>query len=211
MSNKWSYLSRTTACLSSHFQKLEYILRFKLISGLTGNAAPDDIDRQLFALPAREGDLGIVNPASSCDLEYSTSRAISEPLIKVILQGTECSYSCLADQLTAKLEVRQQKCLHVKQAAKSLKDSLFPTRRAMELAREKGASNWLTTLPIEEYGFSLHKTSKVLWLLEFSRSLLFPHTVQLLLCFLEVPAVPYQKCKMFLSTMCSQCKIPCEM
>jgi len=27
----------------------------------------------------------------------------------------------------------------------------------MELASEKGASNWLTTLPIEEYGFSLHK------------------------------------------------------
>ena len=27
----------------------------------------------------------------------------------------------------------------------------------MELASEKGASNWLTTLSIKEYGFSLHK------------------------------------------------------
>ena len=27
----------------------------------------------------------------------------------------------------------------------------------MELASKKGASNWLTTFPIEEFGFSLHK------------------------------------------------------
>ena len=27
----------------------------------------------------------------------------------------------------------------------------------MDLASEKGASNWLTTLPIQEFGFSLHK------------------------------------------------------
>ena len=28
---------------------------------------------------------------------------------------------------------------------------------AMDLASEKGASSWLTTLPIEEFGFTLHK------------------------------------------------------
>ena len=27
----------------------------------------------------------------------------------------------------------------------------------MDLAQERGASTWLTSLPIEEYGFSLHK------------------------------------------------------
>ena len=30
-------------------------------------------------------------------------------------------------------------------------------KRAMELAQEKGASSWLTALPIEEFGFTLHK------------------------------------------------------
>ena len=29
----------------------------------------------------------------------------------------------------------------------------------MKLAQEKGASSWLTTLPLEEYGFSLHKSA----------------------------------------------------
>ena len=30
---------------------------------------------------------------------------------------------------------------------------------ATDLAREKGASSWLTALPLEEYGFALHKTA----------------------------------------------------
>ncbi len=32
-----------------------------------------------------------------------------------------------------------------------------PLQRAMDLAQENGASTWLTTLPIQEYGFNLHK------------------------------------------------------
>ena len=32
-------------------------------------------------------------------------------------------------------------------------------QRAMDLAREKGASSWLTALPIEEFGFSVHKNA----------------------------------------------------
>ena len=31
--------------------------------------------------------------------------------------------------------------------------------RAMDLAREKGASTWLTVLPLTEHGFSLHKSA----------------------------------------------------
>ena len=30
-------------------------------------------------------------------------------------------------------------------------------KKAVELAQEKGASAWLTVLPIEEHGFALHK------------------------------------------------------
>ena len=37
-----------------------------------------------------------------------------------------------------------------------LPDSL---QQAMDLAQEKGASSWLTSLPIQEFGFSLHKSA----------------------------------------------------
>ena len=55
LSSKWSYLSRTTPGLSSHFQQLENIIHSDFIPTLTGNPAPDDLNRELFALPAREG------------------------------------------------------------------------------------------------------------------------------------------------------------
>ncbi len=39
-----------------------------------------------------------------------------------------------------------------------MKQSLSTTlKRSMELAQEKGASDWLTSLPIQEFGFALHK------------------------------------------------------
>ncbi len=34
-----------------------------------------------------------------------------------------------------------------------------PLQRAEDLAREKGASTWLTVLPFTEHGFSLHKSA----------------------------------------------------
>ena len=34
---------------------------------------------------------------------------------------------------------------------------LAPLRRAVDLAKEKGASTWLTALPLVEHGFTLHK------------------------------------------------------
>ena len=40
----------------------------------------------------------------------------------------------------------------------TLKQSLpAALQKSLELAPEKGASAWLTTFPIEEHGFSLHK------------------------------------------------------
>ena len=32
-------------------------------------------------------------------------------------------------------------------------------KRAMELAKEKGSSSWLTALPLESHGFAPHKSS----------------------------------------------------
>ena len=124
-------------CLSSHFQQLENMILSDFIPTLTGNPALDDLNRELFALLTREGGFGLINPASKYDSEYISSRAISKPLVEVILD---------------------QKNLQIEHAVECLRSALPPARRrAMELASEKGASSWLTTLPIEEFGFCLCK------------------------------------------------------
>ena len=39
-----------------------------------------------------------------------------------------------------------------------LADSLFSLCQALECCKEKGASSWLSAIPIEQHGFVLHKT-----------------------------------------------------
>ena len=60
----------------------------------------------------------------------------------------------------AKREVQRVKLERSKSSAEALLPTL-PNRlqRAMELAQEKGASSWLNTLPLDEFGFTLYKGS----------------------------------------------------
>ena len=45
-------------------------------------------------------------------------------------------------------------------AAQMIRESLTPPLQlAMDLAQEKGASSWFTALPLEEHGFTLHKSA----------------------------------------------------
>ena len=43
--------------------------------------------------------------------------------------------------------------------ASLLEGATTSLKRSIELASEKGASNWLTVLPLQEHNFSLHKTA----------------------------------------------------
>ena len=64
------------------------------------------------------------------------------------------------DQLEIRSDLRMKHSASIKSHAEILEDSLSEDmRRSVELARQKGASNWLTTLPITEHGFSRHKSA----------------------------------------------------
>ena len=73
--HKFTYLSRTTCTLNiDHLlQPLEDIIQSRLIPAWTGRAPPNALERDLFALPARLGGLGIVNPSSHSSIEFSSS------------------------------------------------------------------------------------------------------------------------------------------
>ena len=61
-------------------------------------------------------------------------------------------------QLQAKAKVRADKRQRSNTTASNLKSRLTRTaQRSMELTQEKDASCWLTALPIEQFGFHLHK------------------------------------------------------
>ena len=54
--------------------------------------------------------------------------------------------------------MRRQKDEMFRTRLNDIKNSLtLKTQRAVELASEQGASNWLTVIPIDEMGLSLNK------------------------------------------------------
>ena len=61
MASKWSYISRTIPDITEHLQILEDTIRSEFIPSITGRSPPNDIVRNLMALPARLGGLGIID------------------------------------------------------------------------------------------------------------------------------------------------------
>ena len=157
--HKFTYLSRVTPSINLLLQPLEDIIQSRLIPAWTGRAPPNAIERDLFTLPVRFGGLGIVNIPSCSSSEFSNSVKISSPLTDLILKkSSNYPWDALEAQLSAKQAVRSERQEASKSAMNALSTSLNDSQRyAMALAQEKGASTWLTSLPLEEFGFSLHK------------------------------------------------------
>ena len=145
----FTYCSRSG--VARLLQPLEDVLRFVFTPALTGRAPPNDVERNLFALPPRWGGLGLYNPIGLASQEFDASYKITEPLCKLLLSHDRQYPEVKADQLLQKSAVKQD-CysrnssdLH-QQLSSSLQ---FPLQLAVNLATEKGASSWLTTLPLE--------------------------------------------------------------
>ena len=67
-------------------------------------------------------------------------------------------YETFEKQLAAKAQTCQAKRQYHSDEASEILQSLPPSLQyAVKLAQEKGSSNWLTSLPVEEFGFALHK------------------------------------------------------
>ena len=134
LKGKWLYLARTVPNTSNLLQPLENISREQFIPALTGRPAPSDTKRELLALPARNGDLGIVNLTSTADREHQTSLHLSSPLISLITHGQRDLAQIVSLQRRARSEVLQTKRKHEEQATANVHDKLpKPLQRARKL------------------------------------------------------------------------------
>ena len=108
MTSKWTYLTRTMPDIGPSLLPLELIIRTKLIPALTGRPPPNEMERDLLALPARLGGVALTNPTHAADAEFSCSIKITDALKEAILQQY-CQYTgeVVAHQLEAKTETHK--------------------------------------------------------------------------------------------------------
>ena len=158
VSQRWKFLCRTTPHLTEHMIRLEEAIRSKFIPSLFGDHAIDDSFRKVLSLPVRFGGLGISNPSEECSVEYDNSLRVTASVTEAIISQIEYQDIDKEDRKAAIAEIKQKKLECYIKKKDELENELTEKKfRMLELAAEKGASNWLTTPPLAEYGFRLNK------------------------------------------------------
>ena len=159
LSKRWNYVCRTTPGISQYLKKLEHKVKECFIPAIIDRAfGCQEIYRKIFALPIKEGGLGIVNLSLISDLEYEYSREATMELTEAIFQQAP---SYIEDH---------DKLVKVKDKISSARRDFFKGKRSeimlelnqnqklqLDLASEKGASSWLSSLPLKSFGFVLNK------------------------------------------------------
>ena len=159
LSKRWNYVCRTTPQISHLLKKLEYKIRESFIPALLDRVfSCTDTCRRIFALPAREGGLSIFDISESCDGEYQNSRRMTERLTEAIYNQDRDYCDDMDAIYQIKSEVSTERVAFYKEKRQELYDTLSDLEKLqLDLAAEKGASSWLTALPLKSFGFLLNK------------------------------------------------------
>ena len=140
-------------------QPLEEAIQHQFLPAVTGRQGITDLERDLLALPAWHGGLGITITTINANNQFKACTEMTTPLVELIRQRSP-KYPKLSqlEQRQRKSELRTRNQRETTKAADLLKPKLSVAgQRAMEQASEKGASAWLTAIPMSKHGFNLHK------------------------------------------------------
>ena len=139
-------------------KKLEAQIQEKLIPAIIGRSTITDEMRMIFSLPARLGGMGFQDPSAESDFEYKKSTVATAQLRDAIFNQHSSLDIDEDSQLTTMNDIRQKKRERYEQLREHVKNSTSEVKfKLIQLSAEKGASSWLTSLPLKEYGFRLNK------------------------------------------------------
>ena len=156
--SQWLFITRTIPDIEHLLQPLEDAIHQILIPALTGRPPCSKVERDVYALPSRLGGLGFPNPSSNSQSSFHASVTLTRPHVNLITAQNLKGSVSLEETLEARKNIRSSNRLRDICQANELNSVLsIDQKRQIALAKEKGASSWLTVTPIEEHGFFLNK------------------------------------------------------
>ena len=103
----------------------------------------------------------MINPVTSADIEHLSSLHLTSQLVCLLTQQTSNSTGQITPVISQKSRwmIWREKDQRHKEHAAVIKEQLPPSLQyAMQLASEKGASSWLSALPLRKNSFDLSKS-----------------------------------------------------
>ena len=159
VSLRCTYLARTFPHISELLRPIKDAVRQHFLPAITGRQAFSDAERRLFTLPGRLGGLAVPDVVLSADANYDESMRVSAPLCALVALQTAPQGDVDYDQCRIKSATSAAKRTMLVREQQAIKHSSLVLQCAIELACKKGASAWLTALPLDELGFHLHKAA----------------------------------------------------
>ena len=154
--HRWTYFLRKLPDIAELLKPLERAINEVFIPAVTDHTVTK-VERYLLGSPVRMGGVGFTDPVVTSSSEYEASIKITNPLVRRIVEQ-EHQPPDASEIRTLQLSTRKQKDDCPSERLEQVKNSL-PTKakRAVELATEKGSSNWLTVIPLKEMDYNLNK------------------------------------------------------
>ena len=148
----------TVPDIRKHLKKLDQAVDTKFIPTLTDGHFCNEMERKLLSLPVKYVGMGIVIFCDIAEDEYNNSRAVTASLIKLQLEQNTV-YSVNREEIkmlktNIKLEKLRQNAKKLNVIRCSLSDE---KPKLNDIHQEKGASIWLSTLPLRDKGCCLNK------------------------------------------------------
>ena len=129
-----------------------------VIPSLTGCPPCSKLTRDLLSLPVRFGGLGLINPSATSDYMFQDSVKLTAPLVAIIVTQDQTRDVNPDDIISARKEIRASNHQQSEDPANIIYSQLTPQLKScVDLAKERGASSWLSVLPLSEQGLHLHK------------------------------------------------------
>ena len=157
--HKYTYFMRTLPNISANLKRLDRAIDEYIIKALFNGVALSYTERIWLSLPPRLGGLGLCIPSEIADIYYQNSKDITTILVdKIVNQHKKTYESIETDTKLKKMRIRNEKKKREEEKLAYVKD-LLPSHKlkVLEATTEKGASSWLTTLPLKDQGFYLNK------------------------------------------------------
>ena len=91
LQSQWTYFQRVTPNCGTFFDPLEDIITRQLLPTLFGCELSTN-ERTLLSLPTRMNGLHILNPVVTAQLNYTTSRRLTNRIVKVLTLNTDLNF-----------------------------------------------------------------------------------------------------------------------
>ena len=134
-------------------QPLKKSIDNKLITASTKYQL-NDAEMDLVLLPAKLGGISFDDPVNDSELKHAATIECTANLTNQIKANGSDVMGSIRQDSTSKTAIRQRQRASMKDKADTIQTRLPPLQQwAMALAREKGGSSTLTTIPAAEHGF----------------------------------------------------------